>query len=202
MQRMSRWFASGALALFAFSSLSFAQQSSMQAPAGFNVGVINTKKALEESKLGKQEQQNFEKMKSQMESVLQEKERALQELEGQLNDDDHMDSLSDEAAAELRQKKKNLIQEGGKLQGQYLQMLQQANVKVVQKLTELVSKASKKVAEQGLNGKKLDLVISDEACTYFNPQLDVTDKLVVEMNALFETQQKENGPTGPSGNGF
>ena len=40
------------------------------------IGVVNFKLAVEESKAGKQEQTNFESLKKQMESVLEEKERA------------------------------------------------------------------------------------------------------------------------------
>ena len=37
-----------------------------------------------------------------MESILQEKEKTLEEIESKLNDDDYMDSVSDEAANELK----------------------------------------------------------------------------------------------------
>ncbi len=158
----------------------------------FRIGIVNTKKCLEDSKLGKQEQANFEKMKQQMESVLQEKEKVLEDIESKLNDDDYMDSVSDEVASELKRKKRNLRNEGMQLQSQYMQTLQQANVKIIQKLTDAIGKASSQVAKDATSGQTIEVIFTDEACTYFAPSLDVTDRIVAKMNAIFDSEQKDN----------
>jgi outer membrane protein len=155
------------------------------------IGIVNAKKCLDESKLGKQEQANFDKMKKQMESILQDKERDLEEIESKINDEDYMDSISEEAASELKRKKRNLKNEGLQLQNQYIQTLQQANLKIVQKLTDTIAKASSQVAQDNTTGQTVDVIFSDEACTYFAPTLDVTDRVVAKMNAIFESEQKE-----------
>lgn len=155
------------------------------------VGVVNSKKCLEESKLGKQEQANFEKMKTQMESVLREKEKTLEELELKLEDEDYMDSISEETASELKRKKRTIKNEGMQTQGQFMQQLQQANMKIVQKLTEAIGKASAQVAQDTSSGEPLDLIITDEACTYFGPRLDVSDRIIAKMNAMFDADQKD-----------
>lgn len=160
------------------------------ASQAIKIGIVNTKRCLEESKLGQQEQANFEKMKKQMESVLQEKERALEEIESKLNDDDYMDTISEEAASELKRKRRSIRNEGMQLQNQYLQTLQQANVKVVQKLTDAISKASAQVAQESQAGQRIDVIFSDEACTYFSPKLDVSSQVIQKMNALYETEKK------------
>ncbi|MCE2982925.1 MAG: OmpH family outer membrane protein [Parachlamydia sp.] len=152
------------------------------------MGVVNTKKCLEDSKLGKQVQANFEKMKKQMESILQEKERDLEEIESKLNDDDYMDSISEDAASELKRKKRTLRAEGMQLQNQYIQTLQQANMKIVQELTEAISKASGQVAQD----QTFDAIFSDEALTYYRETLDLTDKIVTQMNINFDKDQKDN----------
>jgi outer membrane protein len=172
----------------AISSDSFAQQSGSSAQP-LRVGIVNTKKCLENSKLGKQEQANFEKMKKQMESILQDKESALEDIETKLNDDDYMDSISDETATELRNKKRNLRKDGMALQNQYMQTLQQANQKIVQKLTETISKASSQVAKDPSNG--FDIILSDDATTYFAASLDVSDLIVTKMDQIFDQEQKE-----------
>jgi outer membrane protein len=156
------------------------------------IGIVNTKKCLEESKLGKQEQANFEKMKQQMESVLQEKERALEEIEAKLNDDDYMDSISDEAASELKRKKRAIRNEGMQLQSQYMQTLQQANVKIIQRLTDVIGRASAQVAKDTSTGQPVDVIFTDEACTFFSPRLDVSDRIVAKMNAIYDAEQKDN----------
>lgn len=156
------------------------------------IGIVNTKRCLEESKLGKQEQANFERMKGQMESILQEKERTLEEIESKLNDDDYMDSISDEAASELKRKRKAIRTEGMQLQSQYMQTLQQANMKVIQKLTEVISKASAQVAQDTTTGQPVDIIFTDEACTFYSPRLDVSDRVIAKMNAIFDAEQKDN----------
>ncbi len=156
------------------------------------IGIVNTKKCLEESKLGKQEQVNFEKMKSQMESVLQGKEKALEEMESKLNDDDYMDSISDEAASELKSKRRTMRNEGMQLQSQYMQTLQQANVKIIQKLTDVIGRASAQVAQDTSNGQPVDVIFTDEACTFYVPRLDISDRIIAKMNIIFDAEQKEN----------
>lgn len=176
-----------------YSSNSATYSAGNQQNQSLRIGLVNTKKCLEESKLGKQEQANFEKMKKQMETVLQDKERALEEIESKLNDDDYMDSISDEAASELKRKKRAIRNEGMQLQSQYMQTLQQANVKIIQRLTDVISKASSQVAKDAANGQApIDVIFSDEACTYFSPRLDVSDRIVEKMNAIFDAEQKDN----------
>jgi len=152
------------------------------------------KKCLEQSKAGKQEQSNLENMKNQMESILRDKEKSLEELETKLDDEDYMDSITDEAAAELKRKKKKLKQEGFDLQNQYMQTLQQTNYKSIQKITEIINKASEQVAKELMGtSQAIDVILNDEACTYFNPKLDISDKVVAKMNALFDAEAKEMG---------
>ncbi len=168
-------------------------QGNFSSAAGqsLKIGIVNAKRCLDESKLGKQEQANFEKMKKQMESILQDKERDLEELEAKLNDEDYMDSISEEAALDLKRKKRNLRNEGLQLQNQYIQTLQQTNLKIVQKLTDTIAKASNQVAQDTSSGQAIDVIFSDEACTYFAPQLDVTDRVVAKMNAIFDVESKD-----------
>lgn len=184
----------GCLLSSIFSQQGFSQQSGSenqqfsQTSGAFRLGVVNAKKCLEESKMGKQEQANFEKMKNQMESVLLDKEKTLEDIESKLNDDDFMDGISDEAASELRRKKRNLRNEGMQLQNQYMQALQQANVKVIEKLQNLVSKASEVVAKK----QDLDGIFTDEALTYYNQtKFDVSNSVIEEMNAIFDAESKD-----------
>lgn len=163
-----------------------AQQTRVALPAGQKIAVVNTKKCLEQSKVGKQEQVNFEKMKTQMESVLHEKEKTLEEIETKLNDDDYMDSISEQAAEELKRKKRTIRQEGYQLQNQYMQTLQQANMKVIQKIQELINKASAEVAKES---GSLEFIFNDEAATYFKPEFDISDKVIAAMDRLFDAEQ-------------
>lgn len=157
------------------------------AEATLKIGVVNTKKCLEESKLGKQEQANFEKMKHQMESILQDKEKVLEDIESKLNDEDYTDSISADAESELKRKRRTMRQEALQLQNQYMQTLQQANFKIVQKLTDVINKASEQVAKES----GLDIILNDEACPFYNKQLDVSSQIVVKMNAVYDAEVKD-----------
>ena len=166
------------------------QKSEVGQSTTMRLGIVNTKKCLEESKLGKQEQANFEKMKHQMENVLQEKEKDLEELELKLNDDDYMDSISDEKASDLKRKRRTIRTDGMQLQNQYMQTLQQANLKIVQRLTDVISRASAQVAQD--KNHPIDVIFTDEACTFYSPRLDISDQIIVKMNAIFDAEQKDN----------
>lgn len=198
MKNLRFWlFGLTTLATFGISTFCAAQQpaaSTTPSPSSnqtLRIGMVNTKKCLEESKLGKQEQVNFEKMKNQMETVLQDKEKLLEEIESKLNDDDYMDSISEDQANELRRKKRTIRNEGVQLQNQYMQSLQQANMKIIQKLTEAISKASAQVAQDKSNGQ-LDIILTDEAATYFAPALDISSRIITKMNANFDAETKDS----------
>src|ERR1700722_11582191 len=128
------------------------------ADRALKVGVVDFKTCVEKSKYGKKEQSNFDALKKQMEGVLEEKEKTLTEISQKINDPDYMDSLSNEAEAELKHKFRALSQELAQHQQQFYQLLNQANFKIVQALTESIAKASKTVAKE----KGLDLVVHDE----------------------------------------
>ena len=218
MKNLRYWsFSLGALVAYAINIMAYAQTNPSQNPAAntqqnysgsqnpfsnqnvnanqpLRMGVVDTKRCLEESKLGKQEQANFERMKQQMEGILQDKEKVLEEIEIKLNDDDYMDSISDEAASELKRKKRTIRSEGMQLQSQYMQTLQQANLKIVQKMTDVIGRASAQVAQDTTSAQPVDIIFTDEACTFYSPRLDVSDRVIAKMNAIFEEEPKDNPP--------
>jgi outer membrane protein len=150
------------------------------------VGIVNFKECVESSKLGKQEQDNFEALKKQMESVLEEKEKQLNDLATKLNDTDYLDSISAEAETELKRKARAIQNDMQQHQQQFYQALQQANFKVVQQLTEAIGKASKKLAASG----NYDLILNEEVAFYANEALNVSKAVVKEMDADFATVEQ------------
>lgn len=171
-----------------------ASAPAIAAPSGtenkqVKVGVVDFKKTIETSKLGKQEQANFENLKKQMENVLEEKEKGLNELATKLNDMDYLDSITAEVETELKRKFRGLNQEFSQQQSQYYQALNQANIKIVQKIQDEIQKAAEKVAKD--NG--LDVILNDEGSFYFSSSLDVTPKVVAALDEVYETELK-NAP--------
>lgn len=163
---------------------------SAAAPQGqLNVRMLNFKNCVESSKMGKQEQTQFEALKKQMESLLEEKEKALAEIDDKMRDPDYLDSLSPEAETELKRKFRGLNGEINEMQNQYYQTLQQTNFKVIQKLTENVNEAAKQVAKD--NG--YDLILSEETCFFCKPEFDVSQQIISEMDKNFDKNEKIAG---------
>lgn len=152
------------------------------------IGVVSFKTCVEKSKVGKQEQANFESLKKQMESVLAEKEKTLNDMASKFNDADYLDSLSPEAETDLKRKFRALNQEISQQQNQYMQTLQQTNFKVVQKLQEQVTKAAEIVAKN----EKLDLILNDEGSFYNAPRLNISDKVIALMDTEFDKNPEPN----------
>lgn len=177
-------------------STTYAQtQPTWNSPGGqtLRIGIVNTSKCLEESKLGKQERANLEKMEKQMEATLKEKQEALEDVERKLEEDEEMDGILDEEEVQkLKNKKRKIRTEGAQMQQQYMQTLQQARFKIMQKVTETIGKASALVAQDVTSGQPVDVIFTDEACTYFAPHLDLSEKVIAKMNTMFDNEQKEN----------
>lgn len=168
----------GATMLFVVAAPGYAEE--------VKIGVVNFKTCLEQSKIGKEEQASFEAMKKQMESILEEKGKVLEALETKFQDSDYMDSLSPEAETEFNRKARGLKNEFMQLQNQYMQTLNQANMKIVQKLNDLISKASKEIATE----KKLDIVLNDEGCFFSSARLDISGLISTKMDEIASKEAK------------
>ena len=143
------------------------------------VAVVNFKKCVEDSKVGAAERENFDALRKQMESTLEQKEKSLTELTQKFNDPDYLDSLSPEAEEEAKNQYRTLSQEMAQLQQQYYQTLNQTNMKIVQKLADLVSSASEKVAKD----KGIDLVLNEESSFFYVSTMDISDDVITAMDA-------------------
>ncbi len=163
-------------------SLSLGSTALCAAAGDMKIGVVNFRKCVENSKLGKEEQTNFDKLKKKMETVLEEKEKTLNDMVEKTNDPDYLDSLSPEAETDLKRKLRALSQEMGQLQNQYLQALNQTQFKIVQKINDVISRASKLVAQN----EKLDIVLNDESTFDYAQQFDISPAVVKEMDKIFD----------------
>ena len=174
----------------AFLTCSAQTNGTASAPAkskNLKVGIVNFKLCVEKSKVGKQEQTNFENMKKQMETVLADKEKSLMDMAAKLEDADYLDSLSPEAETDLKRKFRALSQEMSQQQQQYMQTLQQTNYKVVAKITEDVTKAASTIAKD----ENLDIVFNEEAAFFVAPEYDFSNKVIALLDQTFDSQGKE-----------
>ncbi len=157
-------------------------------------GTVNFANCISNSKVGKHEQTTFEGLKKQLGGHLESIEKELNELSGKLNDSEYMDGLSPEAEMELRTKMSTLNDEMMRYQNQYYQVLNQSQMKIMQQIGALVSTASETVAKD----QKLDVVLREEACFYFNSALDITNKVVEVMDKNYEQELKKLAAQQPA----
>lgn len=151
-------------------------------------GIVNFNTCLAESKKGKQEQASFDALKKQVTTMIEETEKQLNELSQKLNDSEYMDGLSPEAEGELKNKFAALSEDMNRYQGQYYQVMQQANMRIYQQVGQEASVAAEKVAKD----KKLYMVINKDACFYYNADFDITQAVISEMDKRFDASNKNS----------
>lgn len=154
---------------------------------GSSFGIVDFGTCIMESKYGKKEQAGFESLKNQIQSMLQDAEKQLGEVTAKLQDQDYLDSLSPEAEMELKGRYQALSEEYGRYQNQYYQVLQQANMRVVQTMSQHITQASQEVAKD----MKIPLVVSKEAAFYYDPNFDMTQLVIEKMNKDFDNEAKK-----------
>lgn len=177
--------------LFTSSLLALALGTSAVYADNSNYGVVNFSTCITDSKVGREEQSSFENLKKQMSAHLEDTEKQINELASKFNDPDYMDGLSPEAEEELKNKIRTLNEELGRYQNQYYQVLNQANMKIIQSISTNINTAAEKVAKD----KKLAMVVNKEACFFYAPALDVTNLVVAEMDKTFELESKKQKAT-------
>lgn len=176
------------LALVGFGISGFAA-----ADAKPSIGIVNFSTCIADSKLGKQEQASFESLKKQMSSLLEDTDKQINELTAKLNDREYMDSISPEDEEQMKNKYRAMSEEMNRYHNQYYQVLNQANMKVLQTLGVSIQEASEKVAK----AKKLSVVLNKEALFFFTTALDVTPSVIAEMDKDFDVKAVKNAvPAG------
>ncbi len=174
---------------FFLSLLASAGLSTYAFGADSTVGIVNFASCVTDSKLGQQEQAAFEDIKKQMSSLLEDTDKQLREIAGKFNDQEYLDGLSPEAEQDLKEKFQALNEDLQRYQSQYYQVLNQANMKVIQVMSGAISDAAEKVAKD----KKLGMVVNKEACFFFSPGLEITPDVIAELDKNF-VSHKDTGP--------
>jgi outer membrane protein len=156
------------------------------ADKGLNIGIVNFAKCIETSKYGQFEQKQFESIKVQMQKSIQDLDDQLNAALAKTQDKDFTDSLSPEAELELKQKCGQLGEELQRYQSQYYQIMQQANMKLMHTVADLINEASGNVAKKA----HLSLVLNKDAAFHYMETLDVTDEVILDMDKKFDKEGK------------
>ncbi|WP_206167372.1 OmpH family outer membrane protein [Chlamydia muridarum] len=164
------------------SLMSLASSTVFAASSTNTIGIVNLRRCLEESELGKKESAEFEKMKNQFSNSIGKMEEELSSIYSKLQDDDYMEGLSESAAAELRKKFEELSSEYNTAQGQYYQILNQNNLKRMQKIMEAVKKASEVVRIQ----EGLSVLLNEDIVLAIDTSSDKTDAVIKILDDSFQ----------------
>jgi outer membrane protein len=152
------------------------------------IGIVNFTACITDSKLGKKEQESLENVKNQMTSLIKDIEDQLADITGKFNDPDFLDGLSPEGEQELKMKYQSLREEHDRYQGQFYQVMQQANMKLVQTVSSHVNAATDKLAK----ARNLSLVVNKDACFSFRESFDITNEVIAEMDKVFDEIQRQS----------
>lgn len=174
---------------YLFAALLAASLFTIEPVEGAEYGFINFKEIVDKSKMGKQEQASFETLKNQMEKVLEEKDKELNDLAAKFNDPDYVDSLSPEAENDLKNKFRQMSQDMSEKQNQFYQALQSAQSKIMAKLAEAIGNASKVVAKN----KKIDAFFNQDATFFVDEKLNQSADVISEMDTAFDKLTKDAG---------
>ena len=168
--------------LLLFISLSLVSSPAFAASSTSTIGIVNLRRCLEESALGKKEAAEFEKMKKQFSNSMGKMEEELSSIYSKLQDDDYMEGSSESAATELRKKFEELSAEYNTAQGQYYQILNQSNLKRMQKIMDEVKKASEIVRVQ----EGLSVLLNEDVVLAIDASADKTDDIIKILDDSFQ----------------
>ncbi len=194
MSTHKKWFLGGVA--LSFAACIFVAATSSGSKAGNisddiqKMGIVNFNYCLDKSKLGKREKNSFEELKKQIESSMQAKEKELNDLAPKLNEE-YIDTLTPEAEAELKNKFRALSQECSQIEQQSYQLLQQSYSQVMQKLQKAIAKASQKVSQE----RNLSCTLNEDACFFYNKDLDISEFVVSELDAMYDKEEFPLQPT-------
>ncbi|MBI3211538.1 MAG: OmpH family outer membrane protein [Simkania negevensis] len=185
--KIGKIFLSSLSILILYSPFSYAAESLL--------GIVNFSRGISESTYGKQEQEGLEQMRSHLTTLMSDINKQLTEIDGKLTNPEVVDSLSPAAEEELKGKRQSLIEEVYRYEHQFSQMMNQAQMRLLQSMSNHTTDASASVAKK----KNLSYVINKEACFYYKTESDITEQVIAEMNSDFDkNNQSKEAPMPPN----
>lgn len=146
------------------------------------IGVVNLQRCLEESLLGKKEQEELDRIKKRFSKSIGKLEEELKSMYSKLQDEEYMEGLSQTASDELRKDFEEKTGEYQVLMSQYQQELNQRHVKRLQKVFDEVKKASQIVRQK----KNLSVILNEEV-VLAAPNVDQTEAIIKILDESFES---------------
>lgn len=151
-----------------------------------SIGIVNYSDCVQNSKQGKKESDNMEAVRKQMEALVEDCQKQIDDLTAKVNNPEYLDGLSPEAEEELKIKMQTLQQEQMRYRTQYYQVMEQARHRMHQSMVSSINAAAEVVAQE----KKFDMIIPKDLVPFSKPELDITAAILTEMDKKFEEMEK------------
>lgn len=149
-------------------------------------GIVNATTCMEQSKFAQNKKTEIDSYAKELQAKLESLHKEYKEIEDKLKNTEYVDSITPEAEKNLENEKAARAQKLGMAQSEFSQMMQQKQMEYFQALQESISEAAQLVAaENHLSG-----VASKDIYFYFDPALEITDKVIAKMDELYDQKQK------------
>jgi outer membrane protein len=158
----------------ALSILSVGLSASLSAEIGF----VDFGRVLQTSSKAKAEEKQLQSLQKELEDQVNKVEKEVNGLAEKLQNPDYVDSLSQEAEQDQRNKLRMMAEERMRLIQNVTGQYQQAQQRFYQQVGMMVAKASAELATT----RKLDAVLNREALFYADPKIDCTDEIIKLMD--------------------
>jgi len=159
--------------------------SSSLAADAVKFGSIDMQKALNESEPGKKAKSDLEALIKSKESIINEKNKAVEKLRGDL------EKQASVLSAEARKAREDELQ---KLLREYQRAVQDSQAEVKKKegeLTEAIIKELREIVEKIGEEEGYTLITEKGLVLYSNKAIDLTDTLIKKYNESKATQKKQ-----------
>ncbi len=151
----------------------------MAAPlcAASKVGYINVQKIVSESNIGKIAKTDVDKLKEEKEAELKKSAEAINDLKTAL--EKGKDSMSADDLRARAGKLQDMVKEHKRLVSDVKEEIQRKDRELVVMILQKADAVLKKVAKKG----KYTMIIKDpNAVGYLDPEIDITDEVIKELN--------------------
>lgn len=156
---------------------------------GADFAFIDFGKLMQTSKLAQREQQSLAILAKELEGRVNALDSEIQKAVDQLKDPDYIDSLSQEAENEQRQRLQMLGEERMRTAQQVQAQFQQTQQRTVQSLQGLVAAAASQLASQ----KHYKAIFSKEVAFFVDADLDCTAEIVEMVDSTDAHPESKSG---------
>ncbi|MBN2283096.1 MAG: OmpH family outer membrane protein [Deltaproteobacteria bacterium] len=145
--------------------------------AASKVGYINVRKIVSDSNIGKEARRDFDTLRQEKELIVQKSLLEINRLKDEINN--NKDSMGTETRQEKLNTLQDMVKEHKRLVADIKEEIKEKDQELVAKILQQADTVLKKVAQKG----KYTMIIKDpNAVGFLDPEVDITDEVIKELN--------------------